>query len=69
MLGNLVSSTPRTPEMIQHMLVELDRNLVRELTEWEDSFVTSIRNQVGNNKELSDKQFSILERIYAEKTG
>lgn len=61
--------TPKSSELIKHMLHELDNNLVKELTEWEDNFVSSIRQQFESRGDLSQKQFEILERIYAEKTA
>lgn len=61
--------TKNTPELVLHMLTEIERNLVKDLTEWEDSFVSSIRQQLAYKGELSDRQFEILERIYAEKTA
>lgn len=59
--------TPKTPEIIQHFLDELQRP-ARELTEWEENFIESITDQFNRKRDLSDKQFKILERIYAEKT-
>ena len=34
------------------------------LTEWEASFITSVTQQLDNNKNLSPKQTEWLERIY-----
>jgi hypothetical protein len=39
----------------------------KELTKWETDFVASITEQFETRKSLSDRQFEILERIYAEK--
>lgn len=61
--------TEQTPDLTRHMLAELGRNLVRELTEWEEDFVSSIRKQFERKGELSPRQFEILEQIYAEKTA
>ncbi len=60
--------TPKTPELIQHMFDELNAP-VKELTDWEYNFLASISDQFSNRGTLSDKQFEILERIYAEKTA
>ena len=40
-----------------------------KLNDWESNFVDSIENQIDNNRNLSQKQAEILERIYAEKTS
>lgn len=61
-------STPKTPEMISQMIEALEHPS-RELTEWEDNFRLSIKIQHAKGRELSDKQFDTLERIYAEKTS
>jgi hypothetical protein len=60
--------TPKTPEMIEHMIREL-AHPVKNLTDWETDFITSISDQFDTKGTLSDKQFAILERIYAEKTA
>lgn len=53
------------------MLTSLEdtSQLVEDLSEWEDDFVSSVRQQFENKGDLSDKQFEILERIYARKTA
>lgn len=61
-------ATPNTPELITHMLNALD-SPHRELTKWEEEFLTSINEQFEQRGTLSDRQFEILERIYAEKTA
>lgn len=38
------------------------------LNEWETDFIESIRLKLLYDRELSDRQAQILERIYAEKT-
>ena len=60
--------TPKTKELIEHFLKELE-NPAKELTIWERDFVISITDQFNRRGTLSDKQFEILERIYAEKTA
>lgn len=40
----------------------------RELTAWENDFVESVSDQFTQQGSISDKQETILERIYAEKT-
>lgn len=60
--------TPNTAEMVKHMLTELEQP-ARELTSWETGFVASITDQFDRRGSLSDRQFEILERIYAEKTA
>ena len=61
-----MSPTPNKPDIIQHMLDGLDTP-AKELTKWETDFVASITEQFETRKSLSDRQFEILERIYAEK--
>ena len=39
------------------------------LSDWENTFVVSISNQLEMCRQLSQKQAEILERIYAEKTS
>lgn len=60
--------TPKTREVIRHFLSELE-NPNKTLTKWEEDFVVSISDQFDRSGSLSDKQFSILERIYSEKTA
>lgn len=62
-----MTATPKTPEMIEHMLKELE-SPNRELTPYEENFLISITNAWEHRRHLTDKQFSLLERIYAEKT-
>jgi hypothetical protein len=38
------------------------------LTEWEETFVKSLRRQLSLGRPFTEKQIPILERIYAEKT-
>lgn len=54
-------------QLIKHMLDCL-RSPNRELTQWEDTFVASLREQFEESERLSERQVEILERIYAEKT-
>ncbi len=60
--------TPNTKENIEYFIKELEAP-VRELTDWEENFIESISDQFTRRSYLSDKQFEILERIYAEKTA
>lgn len=39
-----------------------------KLTEWESSFISSLKGQLEKKGSLSGKQVEILERIYAERT-
>lgn len=61
------SKTPKTVETIQHFLEEL-ANPTKPLTVWESGFIESLQDQFDRRGTLSDRQFEILERIYAEKT-
>ena len=40
----------------------------RELTSWEEGFVSSIDDKLDRGVQLSDREIEILERIYADKT-
>lgn len=61
-------NTPKTKDMIQHMLTELE-SPEKPLSQWEENFIESIADQFSSRASLSDKQFEVLERIYAEKTA
>lgn len=41
----------------------------RELTEWEDKFIESVKESFEKYGNLTDKQFDVLDRIYSEKTS
>jgi uncharacterized membrane-anchored protein len=60
--------TEKTTELIKHMLDCLE-SPCRELTKWEQDFVESVGTQFAERGSLSDRQFEILENIYAEKTA
>ena len=55
-------------QLIEHMLESL-ATPSRELTKWEEDFIASITETFTAWKHLSDKQFEVLNRIYAEKTS
>lgn len=59
--------TPKTTENIIHFLKALEMPS-KELTKWELGFIADLDDQFMRRGSLSDKQFEILERIYAEKT-
>jgi len=52
---------------IEH-LINVVSTIGHNLTEWEEDFITSIAVQFNERRRLTDRQFEILERIYAEKT-
>jgi len=52
--------------LIAHMFESLEG--ISDLSEWEDKFIESIRDQYEKKGFLSVKQRDILERIYTEKT-
>ena len=35
-----------------------------DLSEWEQQFLTSVRQQFAQREDVSEKQFAVLERIY-----
>jgi hypothetical protein len=54
-------------KLTEHMLKELE-SPSRDLTTWEENFLESVADQYSRSRQLSERQFDILERIYAEKT-
>jgi hypothetical protein len=62
------AKTPKTTETIRHFLSELE-SPKKPLTLWEENFLASVSDQFTNRGTLSDRQFEILERVYAEKTA
>lgn len=56
------------PELIKHMLTEL-QSPSKTLTPWELGFLESVSDQFDRRGTLSEKQYEILENIYAEKTA
>ena len=54
-------------QVIQQMLNQLETPS-KDLTKWEENFLESIAEQFETRGTLSDKQYEILDRIYAEKT-
>lgn len=62
-----MEKTVKTKELIDHMFTSLETP-TKDLTKWENDFINSIYDQFERKGDLSDKQFEILEKIYAEKT-
>lgn len=60
--------TPKTRELVEHFIHELYEPNTK-LTQWEQDFVESVSDQFDRRGTLTDKQFEVLERIYAEKTA
>lgn len=54
-------------KLIDHMIIELE-NPYKVLTKWEEQFIESVTDQWRTKSWLSERQFEILEKIYAEKT-
>lgn len=59
--------TQKTRDTIAHFLRELE-SPSRELTPWELNFLESVQGQFEQSHTLSDRQFEVLEEIYANKT-
>ncbi len=57
---------PPRDAAIRHMLQELE-SLGHNLTAWEQRFLESVMDQFDRTGSLSDKQKSVLERIYNER--
>jgi len=53
----------------QIMMVLDCENRESRLSEWENSFIDSIGNQLGNDRQLSRKQDALLEKIWDKVTG
>jgi hypothetical protein len=58
---------PSQSENIEHMLRALETPH-KTLTKWEENFIESLNEQYQSRGTLSERQYEILERIYAEKT-
>jgi len=54
-------------ESIEDMLSKLDTPR-KELTKWEEDFISSVTEQFKIRNSLSERQIEILERIYTEKS-
>lgn len=69
-MGSMIlrKDNPEKAKLIDHMY-ELLENPDKELTEWEQGFIDSTKEQWSNRWWLSERQFEILDRIYAEKTS
>ncbi len=63
-----MNKTSKTREVIDHFFTSLEVP-IKPLTLWEKNFLESIYNQYNEKGTLTDKQFDILEKIYAEKTA
>lgn len=55
-------------ELVAHMLDSL-KTPSRELSKWEEGFIESVDEQFTARGSISERQFEILERVYAEKTS
>lgn len=62
------SRTPNNAAMIEHMLKELEQPKDM-LSRWELDFLHSVKDQFDRRGSLSDRQFTVLEKIYAERTA
>jgi hypothetical protein len=60
--------TPEQQKAAEHFIKELE-STSRPLSKWEENFLESVTDQFSRVRQLSDKQFEILERLYAEKTS
>lgn len=63
-----MAETKKSVENIEHFLRELQRP-AKVLTAWELDFLSSVTTQFEQRGTLTDKQFTVLEKIYAEKTA
>lgn len=61
-------SPQQSPDVVKFYLDALERPS-KPLTAWELDFLASISEQFEQSSSLSSKQFSVLERLYTEKTS
>lgn len=66
--GDSMTPTRMSPDLIEHWLRELERP-AKTLSSWELQFLESVSDQFLRTHRLSEKQFEILEKVYAEKTA
>jgi len=60
---------PQSQEVYQSWVDVIKDEAQDKLSDWEFDFVNSIDIQLANCRDLSEKQATILERIYSEKTS
>lgn len=60
--------TPNNAATIEHMFKELERPK-GILERWELDFLHSVKDQFDRRGSLSEKQFTVLERIFCERTS
>lgn len=60
--------TEQTDQLTDHMFRELE-SPSKPLTQWEEGFLASVKDQWERKRWLSGPQFETLEKIYAEKTA
>jgi hypothetical protein len=63
-----VESIQQQRQVLIKTMLEALETPYKTLTKWEEDFVESLTDQFQRKGWLSDRQFEILERIYAEKT-
>lgn len=59
---------PQPTEVYQSWLQAIRDEASDKLTSWEIDFIDSIEGRLAFGGSLSEKQATVLERIYAEKT-
>jgi hypothetical protein len=59
---------PLTIETYQYWVKTIISENQDALNDWETNFIDSIDNQLASQRNLSQRQAEILERIYSEKT-
>ena len=64
-----MEKTQKTSKLIEHMIDSLRYKPNRTLTKWEKEFVESVAAYFLRKRDISDRQFEILEKLYAEKTA
>lgn len=57
------------PDDVRLMCKDItDERRFAKLNEWEQNFIASVENTAANQNRISEKQFTILSRIYEKAT-
>jgi len=54
-------------DLVKHMIDALESGSGRELSNWEEGFLSSVSDQFQRRGELSERQVETLKKIYKEK--
>lgn len=54
-------------EEVNQMIEDCEKRQ-EKMSEWEQNFIDSVSNQLGKGKDISPKQYAVLERIWEKIT-